>query len=159
MAISFAVSTDYPLIRRLLTDMRCYRRIINDSAPPVDAFQVGPFPDVVYVVASTGWGPLAVFLMIGKIPHEAEIHFSMTPAAWGQSERVAKAFLEWVWRETSVNTLIAEVPSYNSLALRLAKLVGFQDAGMRKFYAGKKHGKYFDLIVLTLERQQMQAVA
>ncbi len=151
--MTFERTEDLELIRSILTEPACYRRIVNDAAPPIWAFQPQLKPGVECVIARDARGPLALFLLCKweTDPGTAEIHFSAMPATWGRSTVVVAAFLNWVWANTPLDILIAKVPSYNRLALRLAKEVGFEKV-LVCLAVGTRRGKPYDLIETTVVR-------
>lgn len=84
-------------------------------------------------------------------PRSAEIHFCFLPGSVWQMGEAGREFVEWVWRETVLDTLIGQCPSYNPLALRTAKAAGFRETG-REQRQETKDGRPFDLIVTKLQR-------
>ncbi len=145
--MTFERTTDLELIRSILTHPMSYRRIVNDAAPPIWAFQPELKPGVECVIASDARGPLALFLLCKwqTDPRAAEVHFSALPLTWGRSSAVVSAFLAWVWENTPLDILIGKLPSYNRLALRLAKEVGFEKV-LVCLAVGTRRGKPYDLI-------------
>ena len=120
--MTFERSTDYALIREILTDPRAWRRMRADSEA-VD-FEVGPRAGLEFILARADDGaPAAVFLIAGGV----EVHFCFVTAFWGRSEPVARAFIAWCWANTLYKRLLGPVPHHNRLALRLAKRVGFTE--------------------------------
>jgi len=151
--MTFEVSTDFALIRSILANNRCYRRMVNDTAPAkFDAVDIGPREGVDFVIASEQGSPMALFLVVASGKDEAEVHFCFVPEAWGATRQVAEAFVDWVWKHyPKLARLIGPAPSYNRLAIRLAKLVGFRQYSI-KHDAGTKGGKPFHLLMLELRR-------
>jgi RimJ/RimL family protein N-acetyltransferase len=124
--VTFARSTDYPLITNLLTEPRCWRRMTGGQ--PERAFQAGPGRGLDYIVAWDQGAPAAVFLLLAANGDEAEVHFCFAPDYWGKTEAIAREFLAWAWRNTGYRRLLGPVPLHNRLALRLARAVGFHPA-------------------------------
>lgn len=159
--MTFERTTDTRLIRSFLTEPRCYRRMANDSAPPIAEFRVGyPLPiGITYVVGvEYGAEAEALFLLCDtqEGPSVAEVHFCIIPEAWGRTVEIARAFLEWVWRETRLKRLIGKVPGYNRLAKRLAERVGFVQYGV-SVAPIQKHGKMFQVNLLEIRRPRVAA--
>ena len=113
-------STDYAAIRKLLTDPRSYRRMTTE---PLESFVLKPRSEVEIVAVKEAEELLAVFLIIQGI----ELHFCYSPAVWGRTLAIAKAFLEWAWANLTTNLLVGPIPERNRLALKLAKRAGFQE--------------------------------
>lgn len=148
----FEFTENFELVRRILTDARCWRRMVNDSAPAMEAFEVGPSPNIRHVVAYENGLALAVFVLVAMShPQAAEVHFCILPDEWGDSKRIADGFLAWLWQKTSLMELAGPVPSYNRLAIKLAKAVGFVQS-IRVDQAVIKSGKSYNLIHLEMQR-------
>lgn len=136
---TFERSTDYALIRSILTEPRCFRRMTARLALEADALEIGPLEGIEYIVVFeeipklNAEGnrlvsqPVAVFLIV----QGCEIHFCFVPAAWGRTVPIARAFLVWVWENTNAKKLLGPVPIHNRLALRLACAVGFTEYATR----------------------------
>lgn len=151
--MTFERTTDLELIRSILTDPMCYRRIVNDAAPPIWAFAPTLRPGVECVIASDAKGPLALFLLCkSQTDTSAQVHFSALPVTWGRSTALVTSFLEWAWKNTPLTLLIAPVPSYNTLVKRLAEKVGFERHSVR-YAVGTRRGKSFDIIELHIARR------
>lgn len=118
----------------------------NDSAPAREDFRPDPALPIEYIVAREEGAPVGLFLLSG-----AEVHFCLLPATWGGTERIARGFLAWAWRNTRHLRLVGKVPEYNALARKLAQAVGFVEVG-REPGAVQKNGKPWDRIVMEVER-------
>lgn len=124
--MNFERSTDYELIREILTEPRCYRPM-GHTAEEMEYFEVGPAPQIDYILAREGARPLAVFLIVQGV----EIHFCFVPSVWGHTLPIARAFVAWVWANTDAKVLLGPVPAHNRLALRLACAAGFREYANR----------------------------
>jgi hypothetical protein len=125
--LTFARSTDYAAIRRLLVDPHCYRRMAGPGGPDPEALEVGPRESVEFVLAEENGLALAVFLLVRLAGAEAEVHFCFAPEAWGHTRAIAQGFLRWVWANADLTRLVGPVPTRNRLALQLAKACGFSE--------------------------------
>ncbi len=123
--MTFEFSRDYDKIRAFLVEPRCWRRMVNDAAPKPEHFTVQYQPGLLHVLAMEGALLVSVFLLKWKDGY-IEVHFCIAPYAWGEAKRIVMEFLRWIWKETEIERMIAMVPSYNRLALKLAESVGFQ---------------------------------
>lgn len=117
---TFRRSNDYALIREILTDPRCLRRMSPGFA---GSLAIEFSPRIEYILADQGGAIAAVFLIVDGF----EIHFCFRPRMRGKTEPVARAFLAWVWASTPATRLVGLVPKHNRLALRLARAVGFTE--------------------------------
>jgi len=123
--------------------------MINDAAPAREHFRVKPNDSIRYVVIRKDAIPVGMFLLAGG-PEEAEIHFCLLPQVWGESFPVGWQAIVWIWTHTQIQKLTGPVPSYNRLALKFARRMGFRPKGIRP--GGTKHGKLFHLILMELPR-------
>ena len=149
--VTFERTNDVDLIRRILTIEACWHRMVNDSTPLPEEFEVKQPERFTAVIAIEDEKTAGLFLIVPLRATEAEIHFCFMPNFWGHARRIAFNFVDWVWEETSLNRLVGPVPDYNPLALKLAKAVGFREVGSDS-NVGTKHGKPFNLIVTELRR-------
>ncbi len=149
--MTFTFSEDYGLIRIILTDARCFRRMRNDTAPPIERFSVGPTPGVRFVIADEGGCVSGVFLLVEQGMGGAEVHFCIQPEWWGESRRIGAAFLEWVWASTSLTRLSGPVPDYNRLAQALAHAVGFKKILVTEPRI-RKGGKMYAIVQMEIAR-------
>lgn len=149
--ITFEHTRNMEAVERILTNPRCYCRMANDAAPKVEDFRIRN-RNFTPVLAWEDGAPVAAFLLFpGAGPATAEVHFCFVPATWGRTKEIARAFVTWCWRETSVDRLEGPVPSYNRLALELARAAGFRQYGVQPG-AGTKHGLVFDRILMEALR-------
>lgn len=151
--MTFERTEDMDLVREILTDPKCWRRMANDQAPLIEEFSPKPRPDLVYVLARAGDRVLALFVLKSLDGMAAEVHFCFHPTSWGGTADVALAFVEWVWDNTSIEELRGPVPGYNSLALKLAKSAGFRETS-RALNRISKRGKLYDRILLEAIRPE-----
>jgi hypothetical protein len=122
-----------------------------DTAPARSRFQAIPREGLEYIVASEGGKPVAVFLLV-TIGDGAECHFCFSPHAWGDSERIARAFIEWVWvNYTNYSRLLGPVPSHNRLCRRLALAVGFEPLATLPG-ALTRRGTLYSILLLEIQR-------
>lgn len=158
--LTFERSTDYPLIRAILTEPQLFRRMRNDKAPERERFDVGPREGLIYIIARDRGAPVAVFILATSEypPGFAEVHFAIRQSHWGFSADVARQFIRWVWGEFPIYTLVGNVPTYNPLARRLAESVGFRQFATLP-NAGTRNNVSFSLMALILERPAKEEAA
>lgn len=118
----------------------------NDDALSREQFKAIPLGDLIYILAKDNDDPIALFLLRGE-----QLDYCFMPWAWGSSIKVGIRFIEWAWSNLGIKQITGETPTYNRLALKLAKAVGFQVYG-RTPNAGTKNGKLYDLILLRMQR-------
>jgi len=143
-------------LKAVLRDPRCYRRAQPDDAPDASTVEPVPIAGVRYIIAEEKQ-PLGVFLLHEKSESLADVHFTLLPPLWGKSQEVGTAFLAWVWSNTAYLKLIARVPSYNPLALRLAVACGFEEDVITKHEGSTKHGQPYSMHWLHIYRPEEYA--
>lgn len=155
--MTFCQTDDLDLVKRLLTEGRCWRRMVDDSAPMPEAFTPQQREGLTYVLARDKGRLLGLFVLVA-CEQVAEVHFCLTPDAWGRrtTVKVGRAFVEWVWEHTGLTWLLGPVPAHNRLALTLAKACGFSDFLVQRNCISKG-GKLFDLITLQQKRPEYAA--
>ena len=151
---TFERTVDMALVREILTEKSCWRRMTDDLAPAIDDFNPEPRADLEYIVARDAGRPVALFLLL-HIPQAIEVHFCFLPRVWGSTAAIARAFLAWVWAETAYTWLIGPVPENNRLCLKLAKAAGFEEF-CREKGAVRKNGKTYDRILMSITRPNDQ---
>jgi RimJ/RimL family protein N-acetyltransferase len=150
----FARSTDYSLIRPILTDPKCYRRMVHDGARPRELATVGPVRGADWIVAFDGAGAAAAVFLLAEIwagSGVAEVHICCAPRVWGSTVALVREFLAWAWGATRYEEIRGPVPSYNRLVLRLALRAGFERCATVPD-AGTKNGELYDLLVMRAKR-------
>lgn len=155
--MTFERTNDMGEVKRILSEGRCWRRMVDDSAPLPEAFTPRQRDGLTYVLARDRGRLLGLFVLVAQ-ETAAEVHFCLLPEAWGRSTTVktGRAFVEWVWENTPLTWLLGPVPSHNRLALRLAKACGFTDFMVQRGCVSKG-GKVFDLVTLQQKRPEYAA--
>jgi RimJ/RimL family protein N-acetyltransferase len=155
--MTFERTGDMELVKRILTDKRCWRRMCDDSAPAPDVFAPVQRAELQYVLARDRGRLLGLFILVVR-DTAAEVHFCFSPEAWGRRTTVktGQAFVEWVWKSTPLTWLLGPVPQHNRLALTLAKACGFSDF-MTQRGCVSKGGKPYDLLTLQIRRPEYAA--
>ena len=165
MTVEISETRDLAAVRELLTDPLCYSRMGDDTAPLLAQFAVtgGPYR---FIQAVEGERMAAVFMLVPKDFYMAsvhtlksgsvaEVHFCFCPFAWGRSIAIAKRFTEWVWANTLYIALDGMVPSYNRLALKLARDAGFTP--MLCLRGGMRRGEPYSRILCRAWRNDAAA--
>ena len=151
MPFQFQITGDYGLVELILSNPRAYKLMANDEAPPLEQFRATRGNYTPVICRSEDGMLVGLFLLVPAEPGVAEVHFCFVPGARYHMVPAGKAFIEWVWRETSYWWLLGLCPSYNKLALRTATRCGFT-RGWNENQGLQKDGKPFQLIVTTIRR-------
>lgn len=126
-------STDYPLIRALITHPTQWRAASDDFSPSREEFQPNEDPRIVYLIASDDTGPFGLFTLLPQNGVCFEIHCAMMPSAWGkQSTEALKKAIAFMWALTPARRIVASIPASNRLAIALAKRAGMTQYGINE---------------------------
>jgi RimJ/RimL family protein N-acetyltransferase len=145
-------STDYALIRGIMTHPAIYQHLTDDASPAAEDFRPIENDGLWYLVAWEGNELLGLWMLV---PHNAvcwEIHTALLPDAWGtQARRAAVVMLDWVWRNTPCRRIVTNVPADNRLAFHFALEAGMEPYGTNEA-SFLKNGRLFDQICLGISR-------
>jgi len=94
------------------------------------------------------------FRMMNCVMYDS--HVAMLPHT--RADEAAKAAIQWMWRNTPAEKLVAYLPMDNRHAIRFAKRAGYREEG-RLSAAFRGRGALLDLIVLGVSKcQTLQGV-
>lgn len=136
LVIQFERSTNYELIRQIITHERIWGYLSDDGSPPREDFEPLESNFVWYVIAcdvdDAGGGEILGLWMF--FPHNTvcwEVHTCLLPIAWGErGQAAAKMLPDWIWRNTPCRRIVTNVPTYNRLALHFAFKAGMKMYGV-----------------------------
>lgn len=123
-------------------------RMAADDGYPDPCLYFPPMADSIYWVRA---GDHGVFM---AHPHNSitfEVHTLLLPSARGKAVEFAKAAIAWAFANTACERLITNVPSFNPLALRLAKKSGMSEYGVNQ-KSFKRGGVLYDQILLGISK-------
>jgi len=80
-----------------------------------------------------------------------EVHTCLLPQAWGQAAIAGKEMCNWIFNNTVCQRIITNVPSFNKLALILAKNCGFKEFG-RNIKSFLYNDQLYDQVMLGLSK-------
>lgn len=81
------------------------------------------------------------------------VHIAALPELWGRVEGFCKAAIHWGLEHTAYTKVIAVIPEYNRLAVRLCLRCGFTQEGLIK-KSVLKGWSYYDQVLLGLTKTQ-----
>jgi hypothetical protein len=127
----FNRTTDYELVRRILTRRRMYEWMGDDYAPPVEQFQVNTDPRIWYVLASDEWRAIGLFCFFPENEICWAAHVALLRGTHPRlTHRAGWEVVRWLWNNTPCLRLTAKVPACNRAAVRFGlgpmglKLIG-----------------------------------
>lgn len=141
----FERTRDFELIKRIAITPHIYRQTSDDFSPSPEAWQPIENPQVEYVLAKDDEELLGMFALFPENAICWKLHPCLLRNAFGERSReIGKAFIQWVWANTPCLRLVAEIPEYSSVALKLAKDSGFEQFGINPasyMKDGRLHGQ------------------
>jgi RimJ/RimL family protein N-acetyltransferase len=145
-------STDYGLIRAIMTQPALYKHLSDDGSPPANEYRPIESDAIWYLVVWDANTLLGLWMLVPQNSICWEIHTALLPHAWGErAHRAAQVMLAWIWENTPCRRIITNVPVDNRLAFHFAL-----DAGMEVYGKNEdsflKGGKLLDQICLGITR-------
>ena len=155
--MTFARTRDARLIRGVLTHPT-QARMSSEDATNVEAWQPSDDERVIYLAATMETACKAFTELAGiftLLPQNSvcfEIHAAILPAAWGcRSREALRGAIAWTFAETGARRIVASIPAYNKLAVKLAL-----DCGMRAFGRNRESflrgGRLHDQILVGISK-------
>jgi len=153
--IRFERSTDYALIKGIITTPAVYRHLTDDNSPSAEDYQPIEHEAIWYVIVRDSYCGdeellgLWMFHPLNSICWE--VHTALLPNAWGDRGRIAARLMaEWIWEHTPCRRIVTNVPENNRLALAFAGHAGMKVYGRNP--ASFLKGKLLDQICLGISR-------
>lgn len=153
--MTFERSTDYELIRLIITHPRIWPHVGDDNAGSPEDFQPIEHSSVWYVVVRDLDELMGCWILVPENSICYDLHTCLLPNAWGpKATRAARELLSWVWTNTPARRLITRVPATNRLALRYAKRAGMLEYGLNPL-SWLKGGILHDQALLGMSRPEI----
>lgn len=154
--MTFERSTDYALIRGIMTHPRIWNWIGDDDAPAREEWL--PVEDERFWYVIVRCEPhnelLGLFLLLPLSRVRWEIHCCLLPNAWGERAReAAREVFRWMWTQSTARRIVATIPRCNPLAVRLAERAGMRRIGIDE-QSFLKYGKLQDQILLGVSPEE-----
>lgn len=153
--LHFERTTDYKLIKSIVTHPRVYQHVSDDFAMPPEDWEPTQHELIWYLLVKEGEEVLGLFTII---PHNAicwDVHTTLLPTAWGpKGRKAAREALRWMFTNTDCKRLTTEVPDYNSLALRFAEAAGMKKYGYNP-ESFQKGGKIQGMTLLGISKDSV----
>lgn len=151
--MTFERTTDYMLIKAIITHPRIWEHATDDFSPSVEDWQPAQSELVWYVLVKDGDEVLGLFMLVHENAICWKVHTCLLPSAWGKRARqAAREGSQWVFQNSKCKRLITDVPEYNVLALRFATIGGMTQFGVNpKSY--QKNGVLHDVYMLGISKE------
>lgn len=145
--MTFERTTDYDLIREIVTHPKLYSWLTDDFSPPPRDYRPPEHPAIWYLLVKEGETRLGLFMAAPLNGVLFELHTCLLPPAWGGKSREAlRSVIQWIFENTPCRRIVTHVPRDNRLALKLAADVGLERIGVNR-NSFLKNGKLLDLIL------------
>ena len=150
--IHFERSTDYALIRGILTHKSVFPHLCDDFSPAAVDYRPIESDAIWYLVAWDGNALLGLWMLVPQNGICWEIHTALLPHAWGdRAHRAAIAVQDWIWQNTPCRRIVTNVPTDNRVAYRFAIAAGMEVYGTNEA-SFLKNGRLQDQICLGISR-------
>lgn len=128
--MTFERSTDYALIRSILTHPKVWDRITDDYAPVMEVWEPPQGEGRMYVVARDGEEVLGLWMFDAHSVIVLECHTCLLPSCGHKRAiQAAKEMAQWIWENTACVRLVTGVPEYNTVASNFALAAGMTPYG------------------------------
>jgi len=138
-------TTDIDFIVKCVT--ASWAALTDDGAPNINLY-FPPMGEDTQWYRADDWG---VYLLHKQNHVTWEVHTCLLPHARGKAVEIGREALAWVWENTPALRIVTQVPSFNPLALRLAKKCGFEVIGINK-KSFQKNGVLYDVTLLGISK-------
>jgi len=145
-------STDYDLVRAIMTQPSVYGHLTDDFSPPAADYRPIEGDAIWYVIVWDDNDLLGLWLFVPQNGICWEVHTVLLPLAWGdRARRAAGVMLDWIWKNTPCRRIITNVPRDNRVAYHFALAAGMNVYGQNEC-SFLKNGKLHDQICLGISR-------
>lgn len=151
--MKFERSTDWELIKSVMTHPKIWPHITDDFAVKVEAFEPINHESAWYVLVKDGEELLGLFALYPENRVCWKVHTCLLPNAWGRRARqAAREGVKWVFDNTECLRLITDVPEYNILAYRFAQMGGMVEFGKNP-RSYMKNGQLQNVFMLGVSKE------
>jgi RimJ/RimL family protein N-acetyltransferase len=128
--VTFARTRDFELVRAVLTHPSQYRMASEDGTPTPQDWRPNEHELIWYVEARLCKDVIGIFTFIPQNAVCYEIHAAVLPSAWGeQSSAALRGVIAWMFANSEARRIVASIPEYNRLAIRLSRAAGMKHYG------------------------------
>jgi RimJ/RimL family protein N-acetyltransferase len=130
-----------------------WRTISDDSMSPI-GWELPSGDECIYLGVIDDDGDLVgIWAIFRHNAALADMHVCFTKKGFGHTALKSGIMaLNWLWRYTDFNRIMAQIPVGNRLALKLAQRIGMTQFGINPD-SWLKNGKYHDLILMGVTRE------
>ena len=135
---------DKKAISKILRHPKVFKWLGDDLSP--DNYSPHTEDPIIYLIDENKTAVIRIDPMNGIT---CNVHIAATPKMWGKTQEFAETATGWLFKHTRFTKVIAMVPDFNRLAIRLAGKIGMQQEGIitKSFL---KNWKAHDLVLFGL---------
>lgn len=150
--ITFELTKNVDLVRQIVTHPMIYGPGSDDFSPDAQDWHAPQKEGILYVLALEDDAPIGIFILIAISPIYWRLDVGFLPIAWGWAAAAAgKAFVPWLWENTSCQRIIGEIPACNPKAVRYGSLLGMKKYGENPD-SFLKRGKLYSHVLMGISR-------
>ena len=141
---------DYSLINSILTNPAIYETITQDGASPASEYKTPEDDAVYYLLVEEEGEPIGLYIVHRDSMVSHKVHANiLTEYRPKYSNKSAQDLIEWVFSNTDIVKLNAEIPYKYQNVISFTEKAGFTIEGIRR-HAYLKDGVVYDVALLGL---------
>lgn len=153
--MTYARTTNLELVRGVATHASQIR-MSSEDATRVATWSPTDDDRVYFLTVRDGGEESELYGVVTLLPQNSicfELHVAFLPVAWGKTRPALAGAIAWAWRETPARRIVASIPRYNRLAIKLARDVGMTQFGTNA-KSFLKNGILHDQILLGISPKE-----
>jgi len=144
-------TSDLDLIKSILTDPDLYKAMNQDGSKDITEFKVVT-KNVSYLLISEE-SPIGLIILHPDSRVSYRLHIAILPKHRKHSEKAGKDGLNWIFTNTSIRKINAEIPTVHQNVIKFTEKNGFTREGTRrKSYL--KDGQIWDVALYGITREE-----
>lgn len=143
-----SLTKDIQVIAEIVNHPKLYGWLSDDCSPLI----YEPDPKSLYLTDDNEDGIVRLDHVNGVC---CQVHIAVTPCMWGKGVEFGKKCIEWAIVNTRYIKVIAMIPIYNKLTIRLVKKCGFKQEGLIK-KSFLKNWKLHDQVLFGITKREYQ---
>ena len=151
--MQFQRTTDYELVKRIVTDPSIYPFVADDLSPKPAEWQPVCHELIWYVLAVHEGESVGMLMLMPRNSIHFDCHVCMLQSGMGKALDTPNEFVSWVWENTPCRRMTASIPAFNRAAIRFALRGGMAEFGKNPD-SFLKHGKLHPQILLGVTKAQ-----
>jgi len=141
---------DKKAILKIINHNKVRKWVVDDLSP--DNYTPFMHESVIVLMDDEKLGMIRIEPMNGIC---CQVHIATKPKMWGHAVEFGQLAKEWLFKHTRYQKVVAMVPAYNRLAIRVCRKIGFKQEGVieRSFL---RNWELHDWIVFGLNKNEVK---